>query len=132
MRPLPRTAAVACAVWCVLALVGVAKSETMRASWYGAESSAVTAYCVAGICRKFHPLGFTAAHRKLPFGTMLRLTYQGGKPVDVEVTDCGPYVAGRQLDVSLGTALAQGWKKHGVVDLQVEVLSLGSHNSRCG
>ena len=38
---------------------------------------------------RFNPLGMTAAHRTLPFGTMLRVTYQG-RSVVVRITDRGP------------------------------------------
>ena len=44
---------------------------------------------------------FTAAHRKLPFGTMLRITNErNGRHVVVKVTDRGPFVKGREIDLS--------------------------------
>lgn len=50
--------------------------------------------------RPFDPEGYTAAHRTLPPGTRLRVSY-GGESVQVTVNDKGPYVAGRELDLSL-------------------------------
>lgn len=44
---------------------------------------------------------YTCAHKKLPFGTMLKVTNEkNGKFVIVEVTDRGPFVKGRELDLS--------------------------------
>ena len=51
--------------------------------------------------RKFDNEKYTAAHRKLPFGTMLRITNESsGLSVDVEVTDRGPFTKGREIDLS--------------------------------
>lgn len=44
---------------------------------------------------------YTAAHRKLPFGTILRITNElNGKSVIVEVTDRGPFTRGREIDLT--------------------------------
>lgn len=44
---------------------------------------------------------YTAAHRKLPFGTKLKITNEeNGKSVIVEVTDRGPFSRGREIDLS--------------------------------
>lgn len=51
----------------------------------------------------FDAYGLTTAHPSLPFGTTLRVTNQNnGKSVVVKVTDRGPFVAGRVLDLSYG------------------------------
>lgn len=51
--------------------------------------------------RKFDNNKYTAAHRKLPFGTMLRITNEdSGLSVDVEITDRGPFTKGREIDLS--------------------------------
>ena len=43
----------------------------------------------------------TAAHKKLPFGTIVKVTNQkNGKSVIVEITDRGPFVKGREIDLS--------------------------------
>ena len=50
-----------------------------------------------------NPNAMITAHRSLPFGTRLRVTNQSnGKSVVVTVTDRGPFVADRSLDLSLG------------------------------
>ena len=52
---------------------------------------------------RFYPNNHTTAHRWLPFGTRLRVTNQrNGKSVIVRVNDRGPYVGGRDLDLSYG------------------------------
>ena len=48
---------------------------------------------------RFNTYALTAAHRSLPFGTRLRVSY-GGRSVIVRINDRGPYVAGRDLDLS--------------------------------
>lgn len=51
--------------------------------------------------KKFDNNKYTAAHRKLPFGTILRVTNEAnGQCVMVEVTDRGPFVRGREIDLS--------------------------------
>lgn len=54
---------------------------------------------------RFDPDGLTAAHRTLPFGTKLYLTHKD-KNVIVRVNDRGPFVKGRQIDLSRGAARA--------------------------
>ena len=49
----------------------------------------------------------TAAHRSLPFGTKLRVTYRG-QSVVVTINDRGPFIKGRVLDLSTGAARAIG------------------------
>lgn len=51
--------------------------------------------------KKFNNSDYTAAHRKLPFGTKLKVTNpRNGKSVVVTVTDRGPFTKGRELDVT--------------------------------
>jgi rare lipoprotein A len=54
---------------------------------------------------KFNPQKLTAAHKKLPFGTCLRVVnMENGRSVEVRVNDRGPFVKGRVVDVSLAAA----------------------------
>jgi len=51
--------------------------------------------------RKFSNKKYTAAHRKFPFGTILRVTNEAnGQCVLVEVTDRGPFTRGREIDLT--------------------------------
>ena len=50
---------------------------------------------------KFNNNAYTAAHRKFPFGTKLKVTNQAsGKSIIVEVTDRGPFSRGREIDLT--------------------------------
>jgi rare lipoprotein A len=52
---------------------------------------------------RFNAYGVSAAHKYLPFGTVLRVTNQeNGRSVIVRINDRGPYVASRDLDLSYG------------------------------
>ena len=51
--------------------------------------------------KRFDNQKLTAAHRKFPFGTKLRITNEeNGKSVIIEVTDRGPFARGREIDLS--------------------------------
>jgi len=87
---------------------------SMTTSWYGPgfhgrKSSDGTI---------FNQAEFTCAHRTLPFGTVLILAYNG-KVVPAIVTDRGPFVSGRDLDVSLSVAQRLGMVREGVVQVTV-------------
>jgi rare lipoprotein A len=69
----------------------------------------------------FDPEGYTAAHRTLPLGTRLLVSY-GGESVRVTVNDRGPYVAGRDLDLSLAAAREIGLTAPGSAPVRVSVL----------
>lgn len=87
----------------VAGVVGAQQSEQMVASWYGPGFEGATT--ASG--ETFDPYGYTAAHKTLPFGTTMIVTYQGSFVV-VRINDRGPYVAGRDLDLSQGAAEAIG------------------------
>lgn len=68
----------------------------------------------------------TAAHRTLPFLTMVKVTnLANGRSVLVRVTDRGPHVEGRVLDVSHAAARALGMLERGLVRGLVEVVPDG-------
>lgn len=71
----------------------------------------------------FKPMGLTAAHRKLPFGTKLKVTnLRSGKSVLVRVNDRGPFIKGRILDLSLGAARVIDLQKSGVAKISYVVV----------
>lgn len=94
-----------------------ASAETMMTSWYGPglEGNLTASGDV------LEPYSeYTAASPYYPFGTKLLVTY-GDASVVVEVTDRGPYVAGRELDLSAVAAEEIGLTYAGAdyVDVQV-------------
>jgi peptidoglycan lytic transglycosylase len=63
----------------------------------------------------------TVAHKTLPLGTRLTLTNpKTGATVKVQVTDRGPYVSGRSLDLSYNAARKLGVVKSGVARVWME------------
>lgn len=66
----------------------------------------------------YDPAAFSAASRTLRLGTLLRVAY-GGRVVTVRVNDRGPYVRGRDLDLSRAAAAALGLPGVGTVTVQV-------------
>jgi rare lipoprotein A len=115
----------------IMALIGLicldmlgcskAPSHTLQgvASWYGyPHHGRLTA---SG--RRFDMYGLTAAHRTLPLGTRLRVTnLNNGRAVIVTVTDRGPFVKQRVLDLSYAAARAIGMIGPGTAPVRLEIL----------
>lgn len=97
----------------------------MTASWYGPRFHG----------RKtangeiYDQTAFTAAHKGLKFGTLLKITNpKNDQFVIVRVNDRGPYIGGRQLDLSKAAAQQLGMMKRGVIKVKVDQLSLQGIN----
>lgn len=74
----------------------------------------------------FHNKELTAAHKSLPFGSKVRVTLLSTqKSVVVTINDRGPYVKGREIDLSDEAARRIGLDRPGVAEVMIEVLSLG-------
>ncbi|MDD5200307.1 MAG: septal ring lytic transglycosylase RlpA family protein [Terrimicrobiaceae bacterium] len=72
---------------------------------------------------RFHPEALTAAHRKFPLQSWVRVTNERNhKSVIVRINDRGPYVGGRIIDLSRGAARQIDMVKSGVVPVRVELL----------
>lgn len=70
---------------------------------------------------RYHKDSLTCAHRTLPFGTLLKVTNKrNGKEVVVRVTDRGPYIRGRVVDLSMAAARELGMVSMGVAPVTVE------------
>lgn len=66
----------------------------------------------------------TAAHRKLPFGTMVKVTrLDNNKSVVVRINDRGPYKDGRVIDLSRAAAEKINLVQDGIADVKVEVIN---------
>lgn len=97
------------------------ETQTGMASWYGVENGRHTA---SG--ERFDSHALTAAHRRLPFGSMVRVTNTlNGKSVDVRINDRGPWRHGRILDVTDAAADVLDMKRQGTVPVTILVLRLG-------
>ncbi len=69
--------------------------------------------------------GISAAHKELPFGTIVRVTNTGNNLfLDVRINDRGPFVEGRIIDLSRGAATALGMVEAGIAPVTLEILYL--------
>ena len=102
-------------------LVEFIEKGSMKASWYG-----------PGFHGKktangeiYDQMSFTAAHKSLKFGTLLKITNpKNNRFVVVRINDRGPYVSGRDLDLSKAAALELGLMKKGVAKLKIEEIKI--------
>jgi rare lipoprotein A len=72
----------------------------------------------------YDPRAFTAAHRTLPFGTMVYVARPDGRHVTVRINDRGPFKRGRVIDLSRRAAEQIGLVKEGVGEVSLRVVSL--------
>jgi rare lipoprotein A len=69
---------------------------------------------------RFDPHGLTAAHRTLPFGTLVKVCRVGGNCIVARINDRGPFVRGRIIDLTPAGARALGFS--GLARVTVEPL----------
>jgi rare lipoprotein A len=94
--------------------------KIVAASFYGGPGSNLSSKTASG--ESFDDSAMTAAHRTLPFGTKVRLVNpKNEKSVVVRVNDRGPFVAGREIDISHGAAEQLGIINSGVAYLRMTV-----------
>ena len=73
----------------------------------------------------------TAAHRRLPFGTRIKVTnLRNGRSVVVRINDRGPYARGRILDVSKAAARRLGFVGRGHTKVKISVLGRSKKKRR--
>ena len=98
----------------------------MKASWYGPRfHGRLTANGEI-----YDQMGYTAAHKNLPFGTFLKLTNPKiNKSVIVRINDRGPYIPGRKIDLSKKVAIELGAYRKGVIKIKVEKINLIGMNA---
>ena len=92
------------------------------ASWYGAKHHGKRT--ASG--EIFDQNKFTAAHRTLPWGSIVKVTnLDNGKSAEVRINDRGPFTKARIIDLSRAAARALGMVKSGVSLVRMELLSPG-------
>ncbi len=97
-----------------------------KASWYGDKEHGNRS--ASG--EVFNRNAYTAAHKELPFGTVVRVTNrENGRQVKVRINDRGPYVRGRVIDLSYAAAKSIRLVRSGVAEVKIEVLSTPSKRS---
>ncbi len=98
-------------------MIPLLSTIVLTASWYGDYFHGRTA--ANGSIYNMH--ASTAAHKSLPFGTKLEVCYNSCETVTI--TDRGPFIPGRHLDLSKGTAKRIGILNAGVAQVKVTRLN---------
>jgi rare lipoprotein A len=98
----------------------VGETETGIASWYGVPYNGRR----SANGEVYDMEKFTAAHRTLPFDTWVEVTnLENKKRIDVRITDRGPFVKGRIIDLSLAAAREIDMVAAGTVRVKIKVIS---------
>jgi rare lipoprotein A len=80
--------------------------------------------------QRYDQTAYTAAHKRLPFGTRVRVTQKKtGKTVVVTINDRGPYVKGRVIDLSRRAAQDLGMLKRGSAEVEIQIMRLPGRDS---
>lgn len=93
--------------------------QTGQASWYGADfhGKSTSNYEI------YNMNDLTAAHKTLPFGSYVIVTnLDNNKSVTVRINDRGPYIEGREIDLSFAAAQVLEMVEPGVVPVKIEVI----------
>jgi rare lipoprotein A len=94
---------------------------TMKASWYGPKFHGK----MTANGEIYDQMALTAAHKSLRFGTLLKVTNpKNGRSVVIRINDRGPYIEGRDLDLSKGAAIELGILRKGVARLKIQEVTL--------
>lgn len=93
----------------------------MKASWYGPGFHGRK----TANGERFDQMAYTVAHKSMKFGTLLKITNpKNGRSIVVRVNDRGPYIEGRELDLSKAAAHELGLIKRGTARLKVEKIKI--------
>ena len=112
-----------CATGREMTRVPVGATQTGEASWYGQDFHGKPT--ASG--EPYDMWAHTAAHRELPFGTMVRVTHLGtGASTVVRINDRGPFVGGRIIDLSLAAARDLGLDRTGTGRVRIQVIGGGA------
>lgn len=110
------------------AVFAATRVEQGSASWYSVRTNGGT-HTASG--QTLRDEAATAAHKSLPLGTKVKVTnLANGRSQVVTITDRGPYIAGRIIDVTIGTAERLGFVGRGVVPVKVETVGQSSAGTR--
>ena len=94
------------------------------ASWYSIKTNFGTKTASG---RRLYNNAYTAAHKTLPMGSKVRVTCLfNGRSEILTISDRGPYIKGRIIDVTIGSAKRLGFYSRGITKVKVELLKRGS------
>lgn len=95
--------------------IKIYKTYHAKVSWYSYGNKTANG-------EKFNPNHLTVAHKTIPFGTIIRFTNMDtNQAIIARVNDRGPYIKGREFDISRKCAEYLGIKKIGVSHVKVEI-----------
>lgn len=98
-----------------------------KASWYGRPFHGRTT--ANGERYNMHLM--TAAHKTLPFNSIVKVTnLVNGKTALVRINDRGPYIAGRNIDLSFAAAQELDMVKYGVAPVKLEIIMPDKKSSK--
>ncbi len=91
-----------------------------KASWYGGKFHGRR----TANGEIFNQYELTAAHKTLPFNSLVRVSYKG-RSVVVRINDAGPYAGGRVIDLSRRAAESLGMLRTGVAQVELKLVRCG-------
>ncbi len=93
--------------------------ETGIASWYGPGFDGN----VTANGEVYDMNGISAAHKTLPFGTVVRVVdFDTGRSIVVRINDRGPFIEGRIIDLSKGAAEKLGMVERGIIPVGLRIV----------
>lgn len=105
--------------------------EVGEASWYDESKYFGLVRGNTSLGEKVMPLAVSGAHKTLPLPCRVRVTnLENGKSLKMRLNDRGPFIPGRIIDVTPRAAAKLGFKKQGLAQVKVEVLSVGDGKYR--
>lgn len=122
------------ALWLLLLLFVITGCSTSQANardeWVGHTETGLASYYADRYVDRHTASGElynageeTAAHRTLPFGSLVRVTnIKNGKSVVVRINDRGPFVRGRVIDLSRAAFDSIGHVSKGLLNVKIEVI----------
>ena len=106
-------------LWC-FGFADAAQIEHGKASWYSVRCNHGTRTASG---QKLSNSANTAASKTLPMGTKVKVTnLKNGRSEIVTITDFGPFIRNRIIDVTIGVADKLGFKKSGIAKVRIEVV----------
>jgi len=116
---------------CVILMTGCALKRPQQsgvASWYGPGFRGKPT--ASG--ETFRPYKMTAAHKQLPFGTVVRVVrVDDGRSVRVVINDRGPFISGRIIDLSKRAGKRIGLMEDGTTPVRLYVVGCRDRYGKC-